>query len=476
MWSDSRYVRLRAFLLECVVVRGYGEAESFLGVIVLCSSMSSILFIFSLELKTNLWCLRLLLLASPIAIGTMFLYSILLIFYSIVYVYSIVLYRHPDLDKTELPSLVLPSTYLCRYSLSINQEQEDEPPTVVLLPYTGENDDWNEMTIAYLNCKKRPLKRGGGDGMASQTSSSDEEEEEETADDDDDSDGSDRAPANKRRRVGNGRSTAEQEEGIDEGTTEERDIQVGRDHQVYVPPFARNPQIVSRNPIRMWKPGKISPDGTDEYFAKAAQILTPFLREHHLSQEEPYAPFPTARMEELSKSLRRERLPTLSSVATAASLTGRPLEVLREYNLDALLWNLHVSNYQVDAAIAAIQASPQEYLTVWSPQEKTIFNAAFRRYSGSLRAIYQGMGNKALQEVIDYHYRFKIPDQYRRVQERKREQAVRMLECIETKRNVDAPILLTGTASWAAQQQSGTADEKNDSVDWYVNIYIYRYI
>ena len=440
--------------------------------------MSSILFIFSLELKTNLWCLRLLLLASPIAIGTMFLYSILLIFYSIVYVYSIVLYRHPDLDKTELPSLVLPSTYLCRYSLSINQEQEDEPPTVVLLPYTGENDDWNEMTIAYLNCKKRPLERGGGDGMASQTSSSDDDDDEEEASDDDDSDGSDRAhqrtaAANKRRRVGNGRSSTAEEEGIDEGTTEERDIQVGRDHQVYVPPFARNPQIVSRNPIRMWKPGKISPDGTDEYFAKAAQILTPFLREHHLSQEEPYAPFPTARMEELSKSLRRERLPTLSSVATAASLTGRPLEVLREYNLDALLWNLHVSNYQVDAAIAAIQASPQEYLTVWSPQEKTIFNAAFRRYSGSLRAIYQGMGNKALQEVIDYHYRFKIPDQYRRVQERKREQAVRMLECIETKRNVDAPILLTGTASWAAQQQSGTADEKNDSVDWYVNIYIY---
>merc|ERR1712194_303886 len=111
-------------------------------------------------------------------------------------------------------------------------------------------------------------------------------------------------------------------------------------------------------------------------------------------------------MEELSKTLGRERLPTLSTVATASSLAGR------NKNIDALLWNLHVSNYNVTAAIAAIKASPQDYLTVWSPEEKTIFNAAFRRFSGSLRAIYRGMApNKALQEVIDYHYRFKIPDQ-----------------------------------------------------------------
>jgi len=386
-----------------------------------------------------------------------------------------VLYRRPDLDKDDLPSLILPTTYLCRYSLSINQENENDTPKVVVLPYTGENDDWNEMTVAYLTCKTRSVepeneghdelegdeqnsqgekRRKGGLGRhhpnetASNSSSNNNSENELTY-------GGDK----KRRRVGDFA-----EERINEGTTEQRDIQVGKDHQVHVPLFMRNQEIISRNPIRMWKPGKISQEGKDEYLEQASRILTPYLREHHLTQEEPYAPFPTERMNELSKSLSRNRLPTLSSVSTASSLTKKNVDTLREYNIDALLWNLHVSNYNVEAAIAAIKASPQDYLTVWSPQEKTVFNAAFRRYSGSLRAIYKGMGNKLLQEVIDYHYRFKIPDQYRRVQERKREQAVRMLECVETKRNLDAPILISNRH--LVGPQNGGVDEKREGCDW----------
>jgi len=40
--------------------------------------------------------------------------------------------------------------------------------------------------------------------------------------------------------------------------------------------------------------------------------------------------------------------------------------------------------------------------------------------------------------VVDYHYRFKIPDQFRRYQDKKREQAVRMMECIEARRHQDS--------------------------------------
>jgi len=321
----------------------------------------------------------------------------------------------------------------------------------VVLPYTGENDEWGEMTVAALSCKKRRVdgydELGGGSNGGGDSSSDDYSESESSF-------GSNR----KRRRVGDFA-----EEGIDEGTTEQRDIQVGRDHQVYVPPFAPNQKIVSRNPIRMWKPNKASQDDIDEYIKQASQILAPFLREHNLVQEEPYAPFPTERMEELSKSLEWNRLPTLSSVSTASSLTKQSVDALREFDIDALLRNLHVSNYNIQSAIAAIEASPQDYLTTWSPQEKTVFNAGFRRYSGSLRAIYKGMGNKALQEVIDYHYRFKIPDQFRRFQERKREQAIRMLECIETKRNLQAPILISN--SIVGPQNNG-AEEKKEGGDW----------
>lgn len=105
-----------------------------------------------------------------------------------------------------------------------------------------------------------------------------------------------------------------------------------------------------------------------------------------------------------------------------------------------------------------------DYLIAWDLNEKTRFNAGFRRYSGSLRAIYKGMGNKALPEVIDYHYRFKIPDQFRRVQERKREQAIRMLECIETKRNLNAPIVVSNVV--LGGHASAAPEKKKDGMDW----------
>lgn len=389
-----------------------------------------------------------------------------LLFHSILLYSPTVLYRNPKLDS-ELPSLILPTTYLCRYSLRI-----DDDAKVVILPYSGEDDDWGDMTIAALNCKKRKV-------------DSDDDEEDELGissrsgpypdSDSELSYNNAMGGKAKRRRVGD---FATAEEGIDEGTTEQRDIQVGKKYQVYVPPYVPNQPIVSRNPIRMWKPGKIDQEGIDKYVKQASQILTPFLRTNSLTQEEPYAPFPTERMEELSRSLEWKRLPTLSSVSTVSSLTTHKVDALREVNIDALLRNLHVSNYNIQAAIAVIEASPMDYITAWSPLEKTRFNTGFRRYSGSLRAIYKGMGNKALRDVIDYHYRFKIPDQFRRFQERKREQAVRMLECIETRRNLNAPIMISNNIVGSSQSvinangngsggAVGTgADEKRDAGDW----------
>lgn len=122
-----------------------------------------------------------------------------------------------------------------------------------------------------------------------------------------------------------------------------------------------------------------------------------------------------------------------------------------------------MSQYDVKNALGVVSASPREFVTVWTPQDKNVFDNAFRRYSGSLRAIYKGMGNKNLQDVIDYHYRFKIPDQFRRFQERKREQAVRMLECIETRRSLNAPILMPTNLR---PQSSG--DDQNGGGSWYV--------
>jgi len=48
--------------------------------------------------------------------------------------------------------------------------------------------------------------------------------------------------------------------------------------------------------------------------------------------------------------------------------------------------------------------------------------------------IAKDVNSKNFKDVVDYHYRFKIPDQFRRYQEKKREQAKRMLDVVEARR------------------------------------------
>jgi hypothetical protein len=373
-----------------------------------------------------------------------------------------VLYRNPDADR-ELPSHILPTTYICRYSLSIGDNEEN--PELEIIPYTGENDEWHEMTLAAVQKKQNTTSddddeeehrnrafldtaSAGNSSSAPNGSGSDEDTESAMSIED----------SRKRKR-------GDAEEGIDEGTTEQRYIKVGKEHQVLVPPFVPNQKSVSRHPIKVWEPGTITQEKIDEYMDEVSKILTPYLRDRRLTQEEAYSPFPTARMEELSQTLAWNRLPTLSSVSTSSSLSTKKVDALREFDCDALLRNLHSCNCDIQAALSLVQSNPRNFSTIWLPQEKNVFDNGFRRYSGSLRAIFKGMGSKDLQQVIDYHYRFKIPDQFRRFQERKREQAVRMLECIETRRSLNAPILMPKDL----KPQNTTEDQK-ESKDWYVHV------
>ena len=122
------------------------------------------------------------------------------------------------------------------------------------------------------------------------------------------------------------------------------------------------------------------------------------------------------------------------------------LDALREFDCDALLLALHTANYDTEQALSVIRASPLTYLTVWTPHQVSLFNSGFRHYAGSLRGTYKTLkGEKTLEEVMDYFYRFKIPYQFNRFQDRKREQAVRMLECIESRRTLETPILVPGS-------------------------------
>jgi hypothetical protein len=96
--------------------------------------------------------------------------------------------------------------------------------------------------------------------------------------------------------------------------------------------------------------------------------------------------------------------------------------------------------YDTKAALATIQSSLHRITVGWTRPEKDIFDDGFRRNSGSLRIIAKAITpTKTMKDVIDYFYRFKVSDQFRKFQDKKRKLAVRMVECIESRKYYESP-------------------------------------
>jgi hypothetical protein len=365
-----------------------------------------------------------------------------------------VLFRQPSHGDDRPPTTLPSNTFVCRYSLEFGNNSAQ----VQVTPFKGENDDW-EVVTEEAPAKKRARSESHGHEHDSKLPSASEDgtggdsRGSFTSDDDDDDDSDSN---NDDYRQNGGIPVAE-------GSTEKRDIQVGPEHQVVVPKFLPNQKVVSRNPTLVWQPGKISDEELDDYFKQAAAIITPFLHKHGLTMSEPYSPLPSDQMEEVVREAGTERLPTLSSISTASSLSGKRNSLLRECDADSLLFVLSQKMYNVKDALASIEASPRDFVTVWSPDEKERFDSGFRRYSGSLRMIGKGIApTKDFKDTIDYHYRFKIPDQFRRFQDKKREQAVRMIECIETRRHLNV-VINTQSDRIGIQDNGGV---KRKASDW----------
>lgn len=230
---------------------------------------------------------------------------------------------------------------------------------------------------------------------------------------------------------------------IGEGAIDPRNTRVGPEHQVSVPKFdpSHKVKIVSRNPKAVWKPGQTSREDVQIYMTKAAGILIPYLKRKGLTHTEPYSPLTWDKMEALTKEMGTDKLPTLSTICTASALSEKRIDMLREVDADALMRLLHEHSYNSEGALRAINAAPKNFVTTMTMAQKDIVNSAFRRYAGSFRMVYKALAPaKSLQDVIDYIYRHKIPDQYRLFQETKREAAIRIVESIESRRNINANI------------------------------------
>lgn len=213
-----------------------------------------------------------------------------------------------------------------------------------------------------------------------------------------------------------------------EGSTTEGTIKIGPDHQAVVPtkPVGGRGGKKRKSPV-VWKPGSIPEEDLNSYLSKASETLMSYAEANGIDTVSPYA----------SLKLKND---SSSSQASPNSNDKGCRQVTRECNVDELLRTLHESNYDTKKALVSVSKYPRRHLTIWTKHEKELFNAGFRRYCGSLRMIAKGVatGNKTFKDVVDYHYRFKIPDQFRRFQEKKRDQARRMMECVENRGFADA--------------------------------------
>jgi predicted transcriptional regulator len=174
---------------------------------------------------------------------------------------------------------------------------------------------------------------------------------------------------------------------------------------------------------------------------QSASTLIPYLISNQLTTEDPYSPLPWEEMERVTKANGSNTLPTLSSLCTATSLSGSVKIMLREFDLDAMLLVLHQCDYNNDEALKLIQKKPEDFLTRWTQTEKDAFDYSFQRHAGSLRMVFKRVkGSKSVPEIVDYHYRFKIPDQFRIFHNDKRDMSVRMVETLESRRNINSTI------------------------------------
>lgn len=265
-----------------------------------------------------------------------------------------------------------------------------------------------------------------------------------------------------------------------EGATRRGDIQVGSRFQMKVGPYVPFVKVASRGPKLVYQANRLSDDETFAFLNSVALLHNSYLNRSGLSMDEPYTPLSQDRAEEIMRSIPGNKPLTGSFMSTASMIAGKRSRLAKECCADALLEILADHEYNTARALTTIQANLSRITVGWSRPEKEIFDDGFRRHQGALRLIVKAIGpTKSIKDVVDYYYRFKIPDQFRKYQDKKREYAVRMVECIETKRYHDFSTLSQGAVSgpingcqessdivshWSGMPVSTIADAKEERI------------
>jgi hypothetical protein len=146
-------------------------------------------------------------------------------------------------------------------------------------------------------------------------------------------------------------------------------------------------------------------------------------------------------------------------------------DLRKECVAEAILELWTESGEDIDVAVAAVEkdlaSGEGRFTTGWTTDERKIFDDGFRETQGELRLIAKRLApRKTLKDVVDYHYRFKIPDQFRKYQDKKRELALRMMDCIEKRRFYDPTEDLNGGGSTMSRRGSVTGGGDKQPQGW----------
>lgn len=364
-------------------------------------------------------------------------------------------YVKPD---EELPTGLHPHARLCRYKLDIDVQAK----TIEWQEYEGDDEAGEEkgkeessMVEANEDMLTNEDDAMNTDTRTVETLSSASEDE--GGNEESDSSSSSEAPV-KAQPIQEG-----------EGSALRGDIQVGPKYQMKVGKFVPGQTVRSRGAKLVFKKGAIDDDSLHGFLEKAAKLHRAYLKKHGILLQDPYTPLSQEEAENLMKELPKDELPTGSTLSTASMLSGKRCNLTKECSPDYLLEILSENLYDTKKALRAVEADLERITVGWTKHERDIFDDGFRRHEGELRPIARAIApTKSMREVVDYHYRFKIPDQFRKYQDKKREQAARMLNCIETRQYHDSLVSSNDTMSksshWTEKSAADLATQKNERV------------
>lgn len=202
---------------------------------------------------------------------------------------------------------------------------------------------------------------------------------------------------------------------ISEGPSTAGKIMVGPEHQAVVPAVVEGSAksntrskagtLSQRMPLRVWDPSNDS-DDVETFILDASSLLS-----KHLESVD---------MDIFSED-NTDESPDLDAE------TRMP----REVNVDALLTVLHECRGNTAKAITKITKQPGRYVTIWTRHDRAQFDASYRNYRDSIRMIANTLDNKTCREAVDYQYRFKVIENFRRFKARKRTKAEEIMTTVD---------------------------------------------